>query len=146
MQAFHWNLLNSQEVKTRDSHLERESNGDLVQVTETEHYINLVFTRNLDTPNLSRLKELEAEYAAITFERGPGYVAPVMVSWIGGSVLAAMLNEPLKQAGLILGFVVAGVGCVFWIKRNIRVRAEVAKANARRRHRLQEIIEECQAL
>jgi mannose-6-phosphate isomerase class I len=65
MQKFHWNLLNSQEIKTIDNHLERK--GDTIyQVTNSERYIKLMFSRNIENPNILKIKQLEQEYNDLT--------------------------------------------------------------------------------
>lgn len=59
--SFAWNLKSSQEIKNKDSHLERRGD-DIVSVTETEHYIKLVFDRDTKRENYARIKELENTY------------------------------------------------------------------------------------
>lgn len=59
--SFGWNLKSSQEVKTKDSHLEQRG-GQLVSVTESEHYVKLVFERDNQRANYQRLVELENTY------------------------------------------------------------------------------------
>jgi hypothetical protein len=62
-QSFGWELKSSQEVKTKDSHLEKD--GDkLVSVTETEHYVKLTFERDPARQNYAELKSLEAQFNA----------------------------------------------------------------------------------
>jgi len=62
-QKFHWSLLNSQDVKTVDSHLQKGWLDDNVySITKTEHYVKLTFSRELDTPNLNEIKKLENAY------------------------------------------------------------------------------------
>ena len=70
MQKFHWNLLNTQEIKNVDSHLEQR--GDAVySVTKSEHYVKLSFTRDLETPNLVEIKKLEQQYDALPAVKRP---------------------------------------------------------------------------
>lgn len=58
---FGWNLQSSQEVKTKDSHLEKK--GDAIyNVTESEHYIKLVFQREKSMPNYDEIANLERQY------------------------------------------------------------------------------------
>lgn len=64
MQRFHWNLLNSQEIKTVDNHLESRG-GSMYSVTNTEHYVKLVFNRDLDLPNLNQIKRLEQDFFSL---------------------------------------------------------------------------------
>lgn len=64
MQKFHWNLLSSQEVKTVDSHMERRGDS-LYSVTNSEHYTKLAFSRELDTPYIKEIRDLEAQNNAL---------------------------------------------------------------------------------
>ncbi|MCH5180600.1 MAG: hypothetical protein J1F32_05265 [Erysipelotrichales bacterium] len=60
-QSFGFELLSTQEVKTKDSHLERH--GDTIyNVTETEHYIKLTFTRDDNMPFYSELTKQQNEF------------------------------------------------------------------------------------
>ena len=95
MQAFHWNLLGTQEIKTVDN--AQELRGDTVyNVKTTEHYVKLSFSRDLDTPHLPELKKLEVQYKAL-----PGVAYPSMFPvawWLWG--IAALFY---------------GIGIVAWI-------------------------------
>lgn len=70
MEKFHWSLLSTQEIKTKDSHLEARGDG-IYSVTETEHYIKLAFSRAMDNPNLGVIKKLEAEFFGLKFPTFP---------------------------------------------------------------------------
>ena len=70
MQLFHWSLLNAQDVKTVDNHLERRGD-DIYQVTNTEHYVKLTFNRALDEPNLNEIKRLEQSFFGLTTPHYP---------------------------------------------------------------------------
>lgn len=87
MENFHWNLINSQHVKnkTKSSHLERRGD-EIYQVTETEteHFVNLAFTRDLDAPGMDRVRALESEYHALEASKPDipeksGYIWPFIV-------------------------------------------------------------------
>lgn len=83
MQTFHWNLSNSQHIKTKDTHLE-ERGDKIYSVTETEHYVNLTFSRNLDAPNMERIRALETEYHRIESQlpvipEKSGFIVPIIV-------------------------------------------------------------------
>jgi len=70
MQKFHWSLLNSQEIKTVDSHLERR--GDTIySVTKSEHYVKLTFSRELDLPNLNEIKRIEQSFFGLPVPKYP---------------------------------------------------------------------------
>ena len=62
--SFGWNLKSSQEIKTKDSHLEQRGD-DIYSVTETEHYIKLVFDRDTNRENYDKLKQLENTFFSI---------------------------------------------------------------------------------
>lgn len=70
MQEFHWSLLNAQDVKTIDNHLERRGN-DIYQVTNTEHYVKLTLNRALDEPNLDEIKRLEQDFFGLSTPQYP---------------------------------------------------------------------------
>jgi len=95
MEKFHWNLLSTQEIKVKDSHL--ESRGDSIySVTNSEHYIKLAFSRDLDSPNLAEIRQLENEYFSL---KQPNFPKLFPISfWIF----------------LILAFVY-GAGIVIWV-------------------------------
>ena len=63
-QQFHWSLISSQDVKTVDNSLEKR--GDTVySVRQSEHYVKLTFSRDLDAPNIHEIKKLESAYNAL---------------------------------------------------------------------------------
>jgi len=70
MEAFPWSLLNSQEVKTVDSHLEQRGD-DIYSVTNSEHYVKLTFSRELDLPNLGKIKQLEQQFFSLPVPKYP---------------------------------------------------------------------------
>ena len=108
MQEFFWNLLNSQEVKTVESH--EEVRGDSVyNVTNTEHYVKLTFHRDLSTPHLAEIKDLENQYNALPHPKFPTLFPGGWVWWAIatlfyglGAVLWAgyyfLLYKPKKEA------------------------------------------------
>jgi hypothetical protein len=95
MQTFHWSLLNSQEIKTVDNHLERRGD-DIYQVTKSEHYVKLTFSRDLDLPNLKEIKRLEQEYFGL-----PRPVQPTLF--------------PVHILVWIIGAFVYGLGIIGWL-------------------------------
>ncbi|MCX6639030.1 MAG: hypothetical protein NTW14_00930 [bacterium] len=70
MQQFHWSLLTSQEIKTVDSHLEQRGD-DIYSVTNSEHYVKLTFSRELDLPNLNEIKRLEQSFFSLPVPKYP---------------------------------------------------------------------------
>ena len=81
MQRFYWNLLSSQELKNIDNHLERRGDS-IYQVSKTEHYVKLVFSRELDTPNLDKIKKLEEEYFNMPMPKYPAKYPGGIILWI----------------------------------------------------------------
>ena len=61
MSLFCWNLASSQEINSAESHLERR-NDTIYSVTTRENYVKLVFQRNTNRKNYSRIVELEKQY------------------------------------------------------------------------------------
>lgn len=95
MEKFHWSLLSTQEMKTKDSHLEVRGD-DIYSVTETEHYIKLAFSRAIDNPNLATLKRLEAEYFSFKYPNFPKLL-------------------PIHWALWLVAALIWGIGVVAWI-------------------------------
>lgn len=60
-ELFGWELKSSQEVLSRDSHLEKHGD-DLYNVTTTQNYIKLVFQRDADSPLAVKSRTVEEEY------------------------------------------------------------------------------------
>ena len=88
MQKFHWSLLSSQEVKTKDSHLEENWSGDkITSVTKTEHYIKLVFSRDLDLPNLQEIEQIEKKYFSLPIPEYPKLFPVSIWMWVIGVFL-----------------------------------------------------------
>lgn len=95
MQKFHWNLLNTQEIKTVDSHLAQRGDS-LYSVTKSEHYVKLSFSRELETPHLAEIKKLEEQYNALSPTKYPVLFPFAWWLW----VIAALFY---------------GVGAVAWV-------------------------------
>lgn len=67
--CFGWNLVSSQEIYAKDSHLERRL-GRLYSVTQTTNYVKLVFERDPSAlPNYAQLRELEKRYHAVALPK-----------------------------------------------------------------------------
>ena len=70
MHQFYWNLLSSQEIRSIDNHL--ETRGDnLYSVTQTDHYVKLAFSRDVKTPHLDKIKNLENEFFSLPIPKYP---------------------------------------------------------------------------
>lgn len=68
---FGWTLLSSQEIFSRESHLEGE--GDNINsVTTTTNYVKLVFQRDTEMKNYKEIRQIEKEFDAQNEVRLPG--------------------------------------------------------------------------
>lgn len=81
MQQFHWSLLNTQDVKTIDNHLERRGD-EIYQITNTEHYVKLTFSRPIDEPHLNEIKRLEQSFFGLPTPRYPQLFPASIWLWI----------------------------------------------------------------
>lgn len=109
MQKFHWSLLNSQEIKTIDNHMETRGD-DLYQVTNTEHYIKLTFSRDLELPNLNEVKRLEQEYFSLRYPTYPKAFTGLMA--FGLVILFAVIASSIN--GALAFIVVAGAYAAYF--------------------------------
>lgn len=129
MSHFRWRLQSSDPVFNQDTH--EEVRGDkLYSVTETVNYVHLVFARDLDEPNLDRIRALEREYFSIVFPNVPGYVMPILL-------------------GIFLGAVTYGVAAVLAILWAVNIsgrRKQAQEEIGRLRARQVEILTECDGL
>lgn len=85
MQKFHWSLLNSQEIKTVDSHMEQRGDS-IYSVTSSEHYVKLTFSRELDLPNIKEIKELEGQFNALPHPAYPKLFPVSIWLWLVASL------------------------------------------------------------
>ncbi|MCE5251365.1 hypothetical protein LLG96_14215 [bacterium] len=93
MQHFYWNLLSSQEIKNIDNRLERR--GDTIyQVRNTEHYVKLVFSRDLDTPDLDKIKKLENEFFSLKQPKFPSKYPGGLGLWAILLIFAFPISVP----------------------------------------------------
>ena len=95
MQKFHWNLLNTQEIKTVDNKLERRGDS-IYSVSSTEHYVKLSFTRDLETANLSDIRKLEEQYKSL-----PSVTYPALF--------------PFAWWAWLIAAFIYGIGIIAWI-------------------------------
>lgn len=60
-EMFGWTLMSTQEIFNQDT--KQEARGDQIwNVTTTTNYIKLMFQRDMDMPNIDKIKGLEEEY------------------------------------------------------------------------------------
>lgn len=60
-ELFGWELKSTQEVLSRDSHLENRGD-ELYNVTTTQNYVKLMFQRDADSPVAAKARPVEDEY------------------------------------------------------------------------------------
>lgn len=65
---FGWELMSSQTIDQKDSHLESRD-GDLYSVTESTNYVKLTFRRNKNMQHYNELVELENELKKLVNDR-----------------------------------------------------------------------------
>lgn len=116
MQKSYWSLLNSQEIKSIDNRLERRGDS-IYQVGNTEHYVKLVFSRDLGIPNLDEIKRLEQEFFSLPYPDHPGAFGCSMgiglVGFISVFITPVIVLNPILvtdaaiATGLIFAFVLA---------------------------------------
>jgi hypothetical protein len=133
MEEFHWNLKSTQEIKTKDSHLENRG-GELYNVTESEHYIKLAFERPYDFPNRDEIVRLENEFFSMVYDSKGGYKTAIIVTLIAAVILGLAVN------GIIAILALAGGG--FWIysiNKNNSKKQQTWELNNKRRKEILEI-------
>ncbi|MDR1904812.1 MAG: hypothetical protein LBQ88_21335 [Treponema sp.] len=116
-QTFGWELKTTQEVKNKDSHLEKRGD-DLVSVTETEHYVKLTFERDPTRQNYAALKSLEEQFYAA---RHPG-IPPKRFGTLWLILIVALLLFGLmlvttSAIGVLLGLIVAALDVFIIVMR-----------------------------
>lgn len=60
-ELFGWELKSTQEVLSKDSHLENRGD-ELYNVTTTQNYVKLMFQRDADSPVAAKARPVEDEY------------------------------------------------------------------------------------
>lgn len=112
MRCFGWRLKSSQEINSKESHLERQ--GDtLYSVTTSENYVKMLFERETTMPNYNKLVALENEYCSILRKR-PGFSRWKFGGFAFLGVLAsAFLNITLITFNLQVDFfIVLAAGAI----------------------------------
>ena len=119
-ERFGWTLESSQEVFSKDSHL--ELHGDTqYSVTETTNYIKLVFKRDKDMPYYQEISALENKYDSLrtpapSFKKGMKILiwVGVILMFVLASVIANKILSPILSligiAGIVLFFVLRSRG------------------------------------
>lgn len=143
---FGWTLISSQEIFSRDSHLERQGD-DIVSVTETTNYVKLVFQRDKDMPYYNEVAALDNEYhkllKAEPKEEGLGclFALGVFLIILGALFLIVTIGTG-DTTGAMPTLIALGVGIPTVIFRKIRYSS--AKEKYTREHAEWE--KKCQAI
>ncbi|UNC91117.1 hypothetical protein [Candidatus Contubernalis alkaliaceticus] len=104
MQKFHWNMMSTQEIKTIDNYLEQRGDS-IYQIKNSQHYIKLAFCRDLDLPNLDKIRELESEYHSIHISKKPDITGFQWFLMMGAFALTwGIFSSVAGFFSLILGF------------------------------------------
>lgn len=87
LQTFGWNLQGRQEIHEEgDTEGSPDLIGDGYTVrTKVSVYVKLHFVRNMELPNIERIRELEAEYKSVERPRFPALVPggfPLIIFWL----------------------------------------------------------------
>ena len=125
-QKFHWSLLNSQDVKTKTTGVEKGGwlDDNLYSVTRTEHYVKLSFSRDLDTPNLNEIKKLESAYFGLPSPYYPS-LFPIHIGLWGVLTL-------IYGLGIVLWFLYI----VAYYSPKTKVAKQLSESNAKRRREI----------
>jgi hypothetical protein len=122
-QSFGWELKSSQEVKNKDSHIERRGD-ELVSVTESEHYVKLTFERDPSRQNYTELKSLEDQFYSANHPGNPPkrfgklwlILAGVLLVF-GYAFYSGNRYSSTAIIGLIMGIIVAAGGVFIIVMR-----------------------------
>jgi len=134
-QDFGWTLVSSQEINSKESHLER-SGDTLYSVTTKENYVNLLFKRDTNMPNYAAIKQLEGQYDAVPENQTPYFGKLMKILVIAAIVLIicgiAMFSNGSAFGGILCLLLAAGAitGAVFKSKANKKLEAEINAKNS----------------
>lgn len=141
MQRFHWNLLSTQEIKTVDKHLERR--GDKIyQITDSEKYVKLAFTRDIDLPNLNNIRKLEQEYFSLPVPNHPRAMSVLIL--IGCAVVLGAFGALTNNVTVgFIAAIAAYVAFYYWMYLPKKKAAdEIAMQVANRRSEIMQELEQ----
>lgn len=109
-QLFGWELLSSQTIDRKDSHLENNF-GTIYSVTESVNYVKLTFRRNMNMSGYSEIADLENKYRSFDsiYEPDEPGKAMLVIGILG--ILSCFIGL------LIIGLPVAVICIGMYIKR-----------------------------
>lgn len=143
-QKFGWELVSSQEIFNRDSHLE-ESGDHINSVTTTTNYVKLVFARDKEMKNYSQIVDLENRFNGVAFPIRKS-AKPLFILGAVGSVAGVGLITEKPIIGitlLIAGIAILVLGFVKKSKNTKIYNAEYSAAISKRREILEEVSKYC---
>lgn len=119
-EMFGWSVSNSQTIDTKDSHLEKDKDGNLVSVTEHESYVKLTFQRDRDMSCYKEIVDCENRYYSLK-KAEPTLYVPGGLRVIGILlILIGLITIKSIGAFLLIG---ACVCIYFFIKKKKEVTA-----------------------
>ncbi len=138
MQRFHWSLLSTQEIKTIDNHLERR--GDKIyQITNSQHYVKLAFSRDVGLPNLNEIRRLEQEYFSLHLPKSPSAVSCLLLVGLGTAFVLIGAATQSVPAGFI---VACGIYAAFFFLAYTPKKKTADEVIANTLNRRQQILQE----
>lgn len=87
-ETFGWELLSTQTIDKKDSHLENFM-GQITSVTESEKYVKLAFRRNKNLSDYKKLAELQGKYENAVVMSEPEDVSAWLV---GGGIVLSLIG------------------------------------------------------
>lgn len=153
-ETFGWNVLSAQTIDTKNSYLEKDRDGNINQVRETERYVKLTFQRDRDMDYYREIAQLENKYYAVKKEEPEleeGFFTqrlPRTLSWVALILGALMLISGVFGGyfpSILMGILFVAVGVVglhFLNKKWKAHKAEFDKRHAIWQKKLNRIVEE----
>lgn len=110
MQCFGWSCISTQEINSKESHMERRGD-DVYSVTTSENYVKLMFQRDTNHPYYNELVSCEKKYYSILNSKpcGPSFnggaafmgflffIIPCIIYIISYSSKKKKFNEEYEQ-------------------------------------------------
>ncbi len=145
-QKFGWTLLSSQEIYSKDSHVESRG-GQNYSVTETTNYVKLTFQRDKDMPNYDKIVPLENKYFALanSIPVNGGAGKALRVLGIIGAIVGFILLCTGSTGGIIFGLLLIGggiTGIVFGSKKKKKAEAEYQVRYNEHMEKMRAVLEE----
>lgn len=116
MTCFGWSMINRQEILSHDNYLSEE-NGKIYQHRKTTHFVSLVFQRDMNLPNIQKIRELQAKFDANSNEwyripRIGKVIRPALFVIL--SIVIAVVGSSIKQDAVrTIGMIMLG-GTGIW--------------------------------